>query len=79
MNLDNDKEFQKKLQKGYERLALVSSLWALISSPLLFILIQPTGSFKLDNDKYFLVVLVYLIWCIIGILLSPKIVNKIWK
>ena len=26
MNLDNDKDFQKKLQKGYKRLALVSSI-----------------------------------------------------
>lgn len=70
MNLHNDKDFQKKLQKGYKRLALVSSIWALISSPFLFIW---------TNQDAFFPVIGWLTWCIIGILLSPKIVNRIWK
>ena len=70
MNLHNDKDFQKrKLQKGYKRLALVSSIWALISSPFLF----------WTNQDAFFPVIGWLTWCIIGILLSPKIVNRIWK
>jgi len=70
MNLDNDKDFQKKLQKGYKRLALVSSIWALISSPFLFIVPDESKSFA---------VLIWYVWVILGVALSPKIVNRIWK
>lgn len=70
MNLHNNDEFQKKLQKGYKRLALVSSLWTLISSPFLFIVPDESKSFA---------VLIWYVWVIIGVALSPKIVEKIWK
>ena len=70
MNLDNNKDFQNKLQKGYKRLALVSSLWALIGSPFLFMVPDESKSFA---------VLTWYVWVILGVALSPKIVNRIWK
>ncbi len=69
-NLENDKDFQKKLQKGYERMSIVTCLWATILVPILFIV--P------DESKFFAVI-TWLVWVILGILLSPKIVEKIWQ
>jgi len=68
-NLENDKDFQKKLQKGYERMSIVVCLWSTILVPILFIV--P------DESKFF-AVLTWMVWIILGILLSPKIVEKIW-
>jgi hypothetical protein len=73
MNLDNDKEFQKKLQKSYERLGLVNVIIA-------FILSIPTmRTIHLFKEYSFQIVLLYLILVIFGILYSPSIVNRIWK
>lgn len=69
-NLENDKDFQKKLQKGYERMSIVVCLWATILTPILFIV--P------DESKFFAVI-TWLTWVILGIILSPKIVKKIWE
>lgn len=69
-NLENDKDFQKKLQKGYERMSIVVCLWATILAPILFIV--P------DESKFFAVI-TWLTWVILGIILSPKIVKKIWE
>jgi len=68
-NLENDKDFQKKLQKGYERMSIVVCLWTTILAPIIFIV--P------DESKFF-AVLTWMVWIILGILLSPKIVEKIW-
>lgn len=69
-NLENDKEFKKRLEKSYKRMALVSSLWALLGSPLIFL--TP------DESKFFAIITWYA-WVILGVLLSPKIINKIWE
>ena len=69
IEVSNDKDFQKKLQKGYERMSIVVCLWACILAPILFI----------SNDNQFMLVITWMIWVILGILLSPKIVNKIWS
>jgi hypothetical protein len=73
MNLHNDKDFQKKLQKSYERLGLVNAIIALILS------IPTMWTIHFFKEYSFQIVLLYLILVIFGILYSPSIVNRIWK
>lgn len=63
-------ELEKKLETGYKRLAIVSIIWSLLAMPFVFFIPKNSLSFF---------VIFWLIWIIIGILLSPKIVIKIWK
>ena len=63
-NLLND------LQKGYIRMFIVICIWILIPTPILFIV---------PNESVFFALITWMTWVILGILLSPKIVKKIWE
>ena len=64
-------ELEKKIEQGNKRLALVCCVWTLIFSIPLFFLI---------NKPYWTAIIMsYMGVVIIGVLLSPKIVNLIWK
>ena len=67
---DYDREIAELLEKGNKRLAIISIILALIPVPLIVFVPQ-------NNLQLF--VIGWLIWSIIGIYLSPKIINKIWK
>lgn len=63
-------ELGKKINQGNKRMAIVVTVWSLITIP--FILFF--------NDKQ--IYLFFILWCLwidIGILLSSKIINKLWK
>lgn len=61
---------ENKLEKGYKRLCLVNVVWSSILIPLVF----------LFSERYIpIFVIVWLIWFIIGLLLSPKITMRIWR
>lgn len=63
-NLEND------LQRGYKRMLIVILVWILISAPILFIV---------PDESVFFALITWMAWVILGILLSPKIVKKIWE
>lgn len=66
-NLDDIEEI---LDKGYKRLVIVTTIWCLITVPIIFLI--PEGD--LIIFAFF-----WLIWVLIGIRLAPWIVRKIWK
>jgi len=59
-----------KLEKGYKRLCIVNVVWTSILLPFVF----------LFNEQYIpIFVIIWMVWCIIGLLLSPKITMRIWR
>jgi len=66
----NDNEFDRSIHIGNKRMAIVSVIWCLIIIPIIF--------FVSNNYLGFFIIL-WLIWTIIGVLVSPKISKKIWK
>ena len=67
-NFDND--IEELLDRAYKRLAIVSTIWCLITTPIIL--------FIPENDLV-IFVFFWLIWSLIGIRLSPWISGKIWK
>ena len=68
-DLRNEPEFQTKYELGLKRMCLVSCVIAiLLAIPIFFLINQP-----------FWTIYVYMILVIVGIRLSPFIVDKIWK
>jgi len=65
-----EKELQDKLDIGYKRLAMVSSLWASIGMPFVFLV---------DNSHITIAVFIWMIWANIGVFISPKIIRLLWK
>lgn len=70
-------EIQNKIDKGFKRLALVCSVWTLIVS--LPIIIWTDELNKLSDWYRILSIVIWLGIINLGIVLSPKIVSKIWK
>ena len=65
-----NEEFNKKLEQGNKRMAIVSMTWsAFFAIPVLF-----TPLRYLD-----ITIISWMVMTIIGILLSSKIVTKLWK
>ena len=71
---NNDSEFDRKIQIGNKRSAIVSMIWCSLLLPIIFFI---------PDDKFntFISVFVYcwIMWTVVGILLLPKILRKIWK
>ena len=65
----------KELEKGYIRLSLICSVWAIIGAIPLFIFIHQIAQLP----YYELIIIAWLIWVIIGVALSNKIYRLIWK
>jgi hypothetical protein len=60
----------EKLEQGYKRLCLVNVVWSLLLMPLAFVF---------NENDLSMFVLIWMIWIIIGLLLSPKITMRIWR
>ena len=67
-NFDDD--IEESLDKGYKRLAIVTTIWCLITTPIIFFI---------PESDLVIFVFFWLIWSLIGIRLSPWLVVKIWK
>ena len=65
-----EKNLKDKLEQGYKRLCIVNVIWSSILMPIVFLVSQNYLS---------LFVIVWLIWVLIGLFLSPKITMIIWR
>ena len=65
-----EKELQNKLDIGYKRLALISTLWAISTTPFVFII---------DKSYLTIYVIIWMIWVNVGVFISPKIMKLIWN
>jgi hypothetical protein len=63
-----EKNLKDKLEQGYKRLCIVNVIWSSILIPIVFLVSQNYLS---------LFVIVWLIWFLIGLFLSPKITMRI--
>ena len=63
-----EKNLKDKLEQGYKRLCIVNVIWSSILMPIVFLVSQNYLS---------LFVIVWLIWFLIGLFLSPKITMRI--
>jgi len=61
---------ENKLEKGHKRLCIVNMIWSSITAPLVFL-------FSEHDIPIF--VIAWMIWCIVGVLSSPKITMRIWR
>ena len=70
MNSNFDEDIEESLDKGYKRLAIVTTIWCIITTPIIFFI-----------PESYLVIFAFfwLIWSLIGIKLSPWITKKISK
>lgn len=71
---NNDREFDRKIYIANKRSAIVSVIWCSLLLPIIFFIPD-------DNFNTFISVFIYcwMLWAIVGILLLPKIIRKIWK
>jgi uncharacterized protein YebE (UPF0316 family) len=66
-------KLQDKINQGYKRLAIISTLMSIILAiPALYLSLTYL-------DFSFSIIITYQVLLCVGILMSPKIVNKIWK
>ena len=66
----DDRNIQQLINKGNNRLCIINICWSVITMPFIFFI---------PKNNVVLFLFCYLIWVFIGILLSLKISNKIWK
>lgn len=71
MNPNLDDDVEEICDKCNKRLAIVSIIWCLITTTIIFLIPK--------NYLSIFVLFFWLVWILIGIRLSPWIVGKIWK
>jgi len=65
-----EKNLKEKIEEGYKRLCIVNVIWSLILFPFVFL-------FSENNIPIFTIL--WMIWVLIGLYLSPKITKRIWR
>lgn len=73
-----DKELQKAIDLGNKRFAIINVVWTALWAIPLFI-VYDLLPIAILQTYGFLLITVYMIIVIIGVAISPKIYNKIWK
>jgi hypothetical protein len=68
------KKINEEIEKSYKRMSLIVIIWSTLG----FFALIPCIDIK-EEPIWMICVVAWMIWSLIGILLSPKIVNKIWK